>query len=62
MNSITKRFAFYGGIMMALAIALGAFGAHGLKSIVSNEMLIVFHTGVEYHFYHALGLFFVLLL
>lgn len=57
MNIITKKFAFYGAILMAVAIGLGAFGAHGLKSIVSKEMLVVFHTGVEYQFYHALGLF-----
>lgn len=57
MNIITKKFAFYGAILMAVAIGLGAFGAHGLKSIVSKDMLVVFHTGVEYQFYHALGLF-----
>jgi len=57
MNELTKKFAFYGAIMMALAIAFGAFGAHGLKKIVSSDMLVIFHTGVEYQFYHALGLF-----
>ncbi|MGM0546477.1 MAG: DUF423 domain-containing protein [Bacteroidota bacterium] len=41
---------------MALAVALGAFGAHGLKEILDNEMLDIFETGVKYHFYHALGL------
>jgi uncharacterized membrane protein YgdD (TMEM256/DUF423 family) len=43
--------------MMALAIAIGAFGAHGLKSIVEPKLLITYHTGVEYHFYNTLGLF-----
>ena len=57
MNELTKKFAFYGAIMMALSIGLGAFGAHGLKKIVSSDMLVIFHTGVEYQFYHALGLF-----
>jgi len=57
MNNLTKKFTFYGAIMMAIAIGLGAFGAHGLKKIVSSEMLVIFNTGVEYHFYHALGLF-----
>lgn len=57
MNPITNKFAFYGAVLMAVAIGLGAFGAHGLKSIVSKDMLVVFHTGVEYQFYHALGLF-----
>lgn len=57
MNQTTKTFVFYGSIFMALAVAFGAFGAHGLKSMISQEMLVIFHTGVEYHFYHALGLF-----
>jgi len=57
MNKSTKKFAFYGAILMALAVGFGAFGAHGLKNIVTKEMLVVFHTGVEYQFYHALGLF-----
>lgn len=39
-----------------LAVALGAFGAHALKARLSAEMLAVWRTGVEYHFYHALAL------
>lgn len=54
-----KTFLLLGAINMFLCIALGAFGAHGLKSILSSEMLAIFHTGVQYHLYHALGLFFV---
>jgi uncharacterized membrane protein YgdD (TMEM256/DUF423 family) len=42
---------------MAFAIAIGAFGAHGLKSIVSSSLLVTFNTAVEYHFYNTLGLF-----
>ncbi len=57
MTELSKKFAFYGSIFMALAVAFGAFGAHGLKSIVTKEMLVIFHTGVEYQFYHAIGLF-----
>ena len=41
---------------MALAVMLGAFGAHGLKNKLTEEMLTIFETGVSYHFYHALGL------
>lgn len=41
---------------MALGVLLGAFGAHALKSQLSPEMLQVYKTGVEYQFYHALGL------
>jgi len=55
-NTISKRFLLLGAILMALAVCFGAFGAHGLKKIVSSEMLSVYQTGVQYQFYHALGL------
>ena len=42
---------------MFAAVALGAFGAHGLRQRLTPEMLAVFETGVRYHVYHALGLF-----
>ncbi len=42
-----------------LAVCLGAFGAHGLKHIISPEMLAVYKTGVTYHMWHALGLAFI---
>lgn len=45
-----------GAVFMALGVLLGAFGAHALKNILSPEMLAVYKTGVEYQFYHALGL------
>jgi uncharacterized membrane protein YgdD (TMEM256/DUF423 family) len=45
-----------GAISAAIGVGLGAFGAHGLKSRVSPEMLIVFETAVRYHMIHALGL------
>jgi len=38
------------------AVALGAFGAHGLKNRLSPELLDIFEVGVRYHFYHALAL------
>lgn len=41
---------------MALGVLLGAFGAHALKTTLSPEMLAVYKTGVEYQFYHAIGL------
>ncbi|QDF29427.1 DUF423 domain-containing protein [Halarcobacter anaerophilus] len=56
-NKNVKLFLTIASFMMALAIALGAFGAHGLKSIVEPAMLTVYHTGVEYQFYNTLGLF-----
>ena len=39
-----------------LVVILGAFGAHGLKAKLSSEMMAVYQTGVQYHFYHAVGL------
>lgn len=39
-----------------LAVALGAFGAHALKTRLTPEMLAVWRTGVDYQFYHALAL------
>jgi len=45
-----------GAAFMALAVLFGAFGAHALKTSLSAEMLAVYKTGVEYQFYHALGL------
>lgn len=45
-----------GAVFMALGVLLGAFGAHALKAQLSPELLQVYKTGVEYQFYHALGL------
>lgn len=51
-----RHFLALGGVAAFLAVALGAFGAHALKSRLAPEMLAVWHTGVEYHLFHALGL------
>ena len=51
-----KKILFAGAVLMTLAILLGAFGAHALKAQLSPEMLSVYKTGVEYQFYHSLGL------
>ncbi|KGD60601.1 hypothetical protein T9A_02336 [Alcanivorax jadensis T9] len=45
-----------GALNGALAVILGAFGAHGLKSRVDESMLAVWSTASEYHFYHALAM------
>ncbi len=45
-----------------LAILLGAFAAHAVRDSLSVKMLSVFHTAVDYHLYHALGLIIVGLL
>ena len=44
-------------INLALAVVLGAFGAHGLKKIASIEQITWWQTATDYFFYHALGLF-----
>lgn len=48
-----------GAILAALAVILGAFGAHGLKPLVTQERLQVFETGVRYHMYHSFALIIV---
>lgn len=45
-----------GAFFAGLGIALGAFGAHALKQILSVEQLVVFETGVRYQMYHAFAL------
>ncbi|MCA9838247.1 MAG: DUF423 domain-containing protein [Trueperaceae bacterium] len=45
-----------GAILAFLAVALGAFGAHGLKGILSPDRLATYETAVRYQMYHALAL------
>ena len=45
-----------GAISAAIAVALGAFAAHGLRARLSAETLAVFETGARYQMYHALAL------
>lgn len=42
-----------------LAVTLGAFGSHGLKGKIPDAMLAVWHTAVQYHFYHVIALLLV---
>ncbi len=48
-----------GALSAALAVALGAFGAHALRARLAPELLATFETGVRYQMYHALALFVV---
>lgn len=59
MPRTAKLFLVLGCIAALLAVAIGAFGAHGLKARMAPELMLVYKTGVEYHFYHALGLILV---
>jgi uncharacterized membrane protein YgdD (TMEM256/DUF423 family) len=48
-----------GAILMALGVAIGAFGAHGLKARLDEYSMSVYEKAVFYHFVHALGLLIV---
>lgn len=56
---MSRIFLVLGAFNAFLCVALGAMGAHGLKSILTPDMLTNFQIGVQYHFYHALGLMLV---
>lgn len=57
MKNLTRVFIILGSLNAALAVMLGAFGAHLLKNQLSENLMTTFQTGNQYHFYHALGLF-----
>ncbi len=46
----------FGSLLAALGVGLGAFGAHGLRSILDSSQLEWWHTAVQYQMWHALGL------
>lgn len=51
-----RNFIVIAAVMAALAVILGAFGAHALKARLTAEQLQTFEVGVRYHFYHAFAL------
>jgi uncharacterized membrane protein YgdD (TMEM256/DUF423 family) len=57
MNQITAA-----AFALALAVVIGAFGAHGVRDMIGPEQMRIYETGVSYHFYHALGMLAVPLL
>ncbi|EDM43657.1 conserved putative small membrane protein [unidentified eubacterium SCB49] len=54
---MNKKIVGTAAILVAITIAIGAFGAHGLKKLVDASSLTSFETGVRYQMYHALALF-----
>ena len=56
MSPFSRFMLSLAGMNAALAIALGAFGAHALKARLESRLLEVFHTAVLYHLFHSLGL------
>ena len=56
-----RTFLLVGALAGFLGVALGAFGAHGLRARLGPEMLAVFETGVRYQMYHAIAILIVAL-
>ena len=54
-----NRIVSTGACLGALAVILGAFGAHALRDVLSEKGLALWETAVRYHFYHALAILFV---
>jgi uncharacterized membrane protein YgdD (TMEM256/DUF423 family) len=56
---MSRFFLVSGAVLAGVAVAAGAFGAHGLEGRVSPDRIETFRTGVTYHMWHALALLFV---
>lgn len=56
MNTISNKFIQIASILGAAAVGIGAFGAHGLKPLISEYQITIFEKGVQYQFYHSLAL------
>jgi uncharacterized membrane protein YgdD (TMEM256/DUF423 family) len=51
-----QRCVLAAALALAIAVALGAFGAHALRARLAPDALATYQTAVQYHFWHALGL------
>lgn len=56
MKNIDKKIVVIAAFLGAVTIAIGAFGAHGLKELVDAKALKSFETGVRYQMYHVIVL------
>ncbi len=56
LSHIDRSYVMIGALFAFLSVALGAFGAHALRTRVSSEKFAVYQTGVQYQMYHALAL------
>lgn len=56
MNTKQNPFAFVACVLLALAVTLGAFGAHWLRPLLGEQQQEVWKTAVLYHFVHSLGM------
>lgn len=50
---------FWGAVMLALGVAIGAFGAHGLQGKLDDYSMNIYERAVLYHYIHALGILLV---
>ncbi|OOC63032.1 DUF423 domain-containing protein [Paenibacillus ihbetae] len=50
-----RTFIAWGSVLMALSVAIGAFGAHMLEGKISADELAVYETGVHYHMIHGIA-------
>lgn len=53
---MSRNLIQWAGFVLLLAVILGAYGAHALRSRITADALNQWRTGVEYQFYHGLGL------
>lgn len=56
---MNRNFLSVAALLGALSVALGAFAAHKLKTMVGPDTVAIFETGVRYQFYHVFALLFV---
>ena len=56
MNNFDKKILITATLLAAITIAMGAFGAHGLKNLVDEASIRGFETGVRYQMYHVIAL------
>lgn len=68
MSTLSRRWIAIGALLAAIAVALGAYGAHGLKETLSRagfsgddlaRRLSIFETAVRYQMFHAIALVFI---
>lgn len=62
MNRHSKLFLVTGAVSALLAVALGAFGSHGLENKLAADLMAIYEIGNRYHFYHSFALLVVGLL
>lgn len=56
---MNKQIVITGALFGMVAVTAGAFGAHGLKALIPADQLQIWHTAVEYQFYHTFAILFL---